>query len=771
MRTNFSRLLGLTVVIGVCTPAYAQPGSDTRASGLEEIIVTAQRREQSLQEVAISVTAFDSEAISALGFTTPEDIAWQTPGLYARATRGGNSNPVFALRGIGVNDQNSNNSPSISLYVDEVNQPFSPMLTFQLMDLERIEVLKGPQGTLYGKNTTGGALNFITRKPEWEPSGYVQANYDARYRATRVEGAFGGPLTDQLAGRISVMGLNQDRGWQTNKLLGNNVGEAEEWAVRGQLLWDSGGVFSALASANIGESKKDGYYNETISTLDRSAFSEPIVVGEFLGQGPFCPSVLMGFRDEDRCVNQMGYSDPHPNPRDVDGPFDLVNKTETFGLSLNLSWNFDLVTITSISSYSRIQQDLMDGYGTALIILESAFEDEIDVYSTELRANSNSDGPWTWVIGGFLAREELDHRFIQSLDDWFFPFDAVGAEFDQRGDTAAIFAHIEYDLTRSLSIGGGLRYTYEDKKQRNFRNYIFTNPPGERFPASPYVPVFSGGLANWPGAALAVDVDNQVTMKEWSGELSLNYAITDDAGTYIKVSRGVKSGGFMGAISFSEPQASSFNEESVTAIEIGVKSEILDRTLRLNVAAYYYDWEDLQARTLVNVNGLGLVILTNAGDAEIVGVEAEALWQPSRLPGLTVSAGLNYMDAEITSGEFDGDRLSSAPKWMFNGVGRYEISVEGANWRPYVQASTSYQHTNYLTLPNFHLHRNDAFWLTNARLGVIAMDDRLDVALWVTNLTDELYLSNTADTGLSSFPSVNQYAAPRRFGLDMRYRF
>lgn len=750
----------------------AQSESPSAKGTLEEVVVTAQRRDENIQEVAIAVTAFDGETIQALGFNTPEDIAWQTPGLYARSTRGSNSNPIFALRGIGVNDQNSNNSPSISIYVDEVNQPFSPMLTFHLMDLERVEVLKGPQGSLYGKNTTGGAVNFITRKPSLEGNdGYARVNYEMKYRAALLEGAFGGPISDTVAGRIAFFGVNQDEGWQENAFLSKNVGDVRNGAVRGQLLWEPSSQFSALLSLSFGTSKMDGYINETISTLDRSAFPEPIVVGQFLGTGPICPAILANRRDEQACVNQMGYSDPYANPRVVDSPNDQVNEIDSTGLSLKLDWELDAVTITSVTGYNKLDQDLMDGYGTALIILESAFEDRAKAYSTELRLSGNNTEKSAWVVGGFLAREELDHRFIQSLDDWFFPFDAVGAQFRQRSESAAIFGHIEHYASEALTLGAGLRYTDEEKKQKDFQNFSYTNPPGQRFPVSPYKPVFDGGLASWPGATLLVDVDNEVSLEEWSGELFAKYTWTDDVHTYAKVSRGVKSGGFMGAISFSPGQASSFEPEEVVAYEIGLKSELLGRTMRFNAAAYYYDWKDFQARTLVNVGGIGLVILTNAGDAEIKGVEAEMLWIPSFVPGLSLLAGVNYIDAEIVKGEFKGDTPSSTPEWMLNGLARYDFQTSGSAFEPYIQASTSYQSTNYLTLRNIELHKNDAFWLVDARIGVRLADGRFDLAFWAKNIFDETYLANTADTGLVSFPSVNMYAPPRRYGIEFAYYF
>ena len=230
-------------------PSFAQDAA------LQEVVVTAQRRAQSAQDVPISMTVLSSQAIREDHITTPADLASQTPGLIANGSIG-SSNPIFTIRGIGLNDVFSNNNPDTSLYVDGVLLPFSPMLSFDLFDLQRVEVLEGPQGTLYGRNTTGGAINFITNKPTADTEGYAQVDY-GNYQHTEFEGALGGRLTDTLLGRISFKTVQQNGGWQTNELTGKQIGARDDIAARGQLLWQPDENTSALLSFDWATNKDD----------------------------------------------------------------------------------------------------------------------------------------------------------------------------------------------------------------------------------------------------------------------------------------------------------------------------------------------------------------------------------------------------------------------------------------------------------------------------------------------------------------------------------
>src|SRR5688572_9606870 len=339
---------GLILVVLTSAPARVIAQQAT----LEEIVVTATRREERLQEVASSATVFSGEDLQALRVLEPRDLAEQTPGLLAKYGPNGLATVGFYMRGVGINDFTGTVDPSVGVYVDEVFKPTPDMLNFAVFDIERVEVLRGPQGTLYGRNSTGGAVNFILAKPTPEFEGFVRAGYGS-YENASVTGALSGPLSETLRGRLSASGqyAPDDSGYAHNRFTGNDLGKNESIALRGQLHWLPSERFNARLMYAYG---------------DRTA-EQPLLVHVGARDaanpgGAVCGPVIAGQRSEGECIDFLGYFDPDNDPYTGDANIDPLLEMETSELTATLEWNLGRATLTSITGYDdfskRQSQDI-----------------------------------------------------------------------------------------------------------------------------------------------------------------------------------------------------------------------------------------------------------------------------------------------------------------------------------------------------------------------------------------------------------------------------
>jgi iron complex outermembrane receptor protein len=724
----------------------AGPASAQTQDGLEEVVVTAQRRAENVQDLAISITAFTSDSLRELGYSDLKEIAGQTPGLNANGSIG-DSNPIFTIRGIGLNDTFSNNNPSTSVYVDEVLLPFSPMLSMQLFDLERVEVLKGPQGTLYGRNTTGGAINLISVKPAQETSAFVRLDY-GRYDRGEIEAAIGGPLTDTLSGRLAVIAVNQSDGWQTNAFTGQTIGDKEQYAARAQLAWEPSERTDVLLRLNWGSDESDNQLREHVGSYSAPFSFTP------------CAATLEGRRDEGNCVDFLGYFDPTPDRRTVEDSslYGHERDADTWSGGLTISYDFDAFTLTSVTGYSEFDRVLGDDSdGAALIELDSQFSDDIESFTQELRLSSSGDSPLTWVAGVYYSDDTIDGDILQALDQHIF-LTRVDTNWTQKTESYAAFGQFDWAITDHWSLIAGLRYTDEDKSIRY--DAFDLNP----FGTSQFLPTPVAGI------------HNEISNDNVSGKLGVDFHVNDDVMLYASASRGFKSGGFKAAIAFNPSELDPFEPEELDAYEIGVKSTLADGRLRLNAAAYYNDWRDFQAFITENRSGINVIVLSNAGDAEVKGFETEIAFAP--VAGLDVTLGANWMDTEITKfntvpGAVDatGNELANAPEWMVNATARYEFAVGGGNTRAYVLAAGRYQDSQFFTVTNNPQASQPSYSTIDARIGLRDADGRWEASLYGRNLSDELYITQAYDNYPGIFPSQYFLSEPRTYGLSVQFNY
>ncbi|EZP72772.1 TonB-dependent receptor precursor [Sphingomonas paucimobilis] len=749
MRTRIALYIASTSILAVtAVAAQAQTVSANAAQPDQgfgsDIVVTAQRRSESVQDVPISISAFTGKQLQELKVSQPADVAAISPGVFVNATRG-DQNPTFAIRGLSLNDSFSNNNPTVGIYFDDVNLPYTPMMAFQMFDIDRIEVLKGPQGTLYGRNTTGGAINFISKKPTQNFDAYATASY-GRFDRFELEGAAGGGVTDTLAVRFAAKTVQQGSGWQTNALTGDTVGEVSNVAIRGQALWTPTPELSVHLEGTYSYNSSDQQLREHVGYRAKG------------GTG-YCAAALAGIRDPLTCVDSRGYSDPTPERRTVENSaiYGYKNRSRAQGVSLNIGYDMGGVTLTSITGYNhfhRVSGD--DSDASALIQLDTQFTDRIKSFTQEVRLTSDNASPFSYVAGLYFSWDRIAGDALQALDDHFFHTRA-NTGFVQTTKAYAAFGQANYELTDALTLTAGLRFTRDDKGFTY--DSIDLNPYGDSTLPTPVAGIIDG-----------VKQDNL------SGKIGLDYKISPDVMIYASASRGFKSGGFKAAIAFNADELTPFEGETVYSYEIGAKTTLLDGALTFNLAGYYNDWRNFQAMVTEIRSGINVIVLSNAGDARVYGVEADAVFRPT--DRLTLRTALNWQDSKITdfnsapgADDFTGNKLANAPSFSGTGMARWETPLEGESWGVAILGDASYRSKTYYSLANRDVSAQDGYWLVNGRLSIHDKDDKWEAAIYGRNILNKLYVSSSYDNWGGIFPSQNFLGDPATYGVSLTFRY
>ncbi|MBS0373467.1 MAG: TonB-dependent receptor [Proteobacteria bacterium] len=709
-----------------CALAFlsASPGASRAQETLEEVVVTAQKRSQNLQDVPVAVDAFSGAALAESGAVQPLDLALVTPNLTTKNAVG-NTAPIFALRGLSLNDFATNGTQPVGVYLDEVYLVNNSQLAFQMMDLERVEVLKGPQGTLYGRNTTAGAVNFITNKPT--PAFDAGVSVTAgEWELFGTEAYVNGALGDHVSGRVAVAGERQMKGFFVNDTTGENWGQSRRANWRGQILWDLG-TTHVLLNLHGGIDKSDDWYYKYIA--DASGLPLGAQLAQVAASGN--PDIFHG----QHTISPQPYIDNLSN-----------------GLTATVDHDFGAQTLKSITSIESLEYARTEDYGSVPFPVGwNYYPGHLLQYSEEIRVTSNGDHNWNWILGLFAGHDRLKESDVYNeLDNPIYEGYIFNEKYTQNVTNFALFTHNEIRLADSLRLTVGLRYTDEQKR---------------------YV---GGTLVAQSDPTLAFDtcpctVDTTLHYHEPTGKLGLDWRI-GDALLYVSASRGYKSGGVTGFYVTDVGAKAPYNPEFINAYEAGFKSSWLDRKLRLNGALFYYDYKDLQAFGVIpNEQGFPEFRIFNVAKSRVQGGELEASWLP--VAGLKIDLGVGLLDTKVVEsavGGVDvGNRLGNAPNLEVDSSISYRWSLSSsltataavdANWR----GGTFYYVQN--TPDQFQA----AYVLVDPRLTLSGPGDVWKLSLWAKNATNKRYYREIFNDGGSviGFP-----AAPRQIGLTYSYRW
>lgn len=768
MNSHSPKGLALILLPAVAAPLTVQ--AQERETVLEEVTVTATRRTETLQTLAGSATVFSGADLRDLGVLEPRDLAEQTPGLLTKLGPNGLATVGFYLRGVGINDFTGTVDPSVGIYVDEVFKPTPDMLNFAVYDVERVEVLRGPQGTLYGRNSTGGAINFILAKPTEEFEGFLRAGYGS-YETASLSGAVSGPLGDTLRGRLSFSGqyAPDDSGYARNRFTGNRLGQNESIALRGQLHWLPAESFNLRLTYNYGDQRAE----------------QPLLVhvGALSADGTgICAPVIAGQRAEGVCVDPLGYFDPDDDPYTGDANVDPLLDIRSHELTATLEWALGRATLTAISGYDDFSKSQSQDIDASPNVLADNFTfNDVENFSQEIRLTSDDSFGIGWIVGANYANTKID---------WFQTIDLSGVAIptsngaEQQTDSWAVFGQLNVPLGERFELTGGLRFTNE---QRDWTGGTFIGtfsslaealasgaPALSRLPLPPGDPG-AGGPLDFPTSLEEENVDWQAVLK---------YTPSENAMYYLSASNAFRSGGFSSAVIFSQPALEPYDPENLTAYEAGFKLSFPAARMRFNASAFFYDFKDFQATFIRSTEETGPepnARLQNAGDVESMGLEAMLDWFPT--DRWAFNLGVSLLDTEIVRTDvvlipldgsaprtIKGNEIPNAPNYSITGRARYEAPV-ASGYRASFQVDFNAVDEHFLEPNNRAVLTEDGYFLLNGRVSLLPENGRWQLSAWVRNVTDEEYLSAAQDIILALGFAEIVVGQPRTWGIDFEYRF
>ena len=709
---------------------------------IEVIEVYAQKRKQKINDVAVAVSVIDGEAIDRQQLKDTTQLSALVPNLKVTNNAGEGTPPAFNIRGIGMIDYNTSTISPIAVYSDGIVSGSANNLSVNLFDLEHVEVLRGPQGTLFGRNTTGGAILLRSKQPEQEFGGYINASV-AEYDTLSLEGAVNIPVSDTTAMRFSMS--HQDYDFSTNNLM-------------------PGQPDGGLKQTNLRLIVKSEFDNLTITSKlhseDWSGKPKPIAslgIKRVDGSDELCSASQAGSSlCMDNFGNQVGGNDFWDVNADT---ADRKHDTDSWGASVKLEWqlNADML-LTSISGYRSLERFHSwdsDGPGN---LVEGSMGTDNTIFSQELSLAVDL-GDSHWVSGLFYVDEEIkqNNDFDLFRDFRVIPGFVGPAQYfynnKLKNDSVAVYSQIDHKLNDTFTFTAGIRYTDE------------TTDYDVKIDKESEIDGFESRFLTNLGS---VDGD------EFSGKLALNQKLNEHSSLYYSFSRGYKSGGYNAGYSTSQPQVdeSDYNAEKLNAYEIGAYLQFWQQNARLHLAAFYYDYQDQQV--FVNLTqGIAVNhVLKNAGDSTIYGLESELVLTPSHDWELRLNVG--YLP-EANMGEFnhngvlvEDNRLPFASKWNVSGAIVHEMAVMGRDLT--AQLSFDYQSDFYFDQEENPYTEQTDFILINGHVSY-ELNQALTVTLWGKNLTNtkhsELRFNSTAALG-----AVTELkAAARQVGVEASYKF
>ncbi|MDE0364857.1 MAG: TonB-dependent receptor [Gammaproteobacteria bacterium] len=725
----------------------------TAARGIvEEVVVTARRREESLQSAPLAVTAFTGEQIERLVIDDISEFSQFTPGLFAQNSPATNSGVALVIRSLSHQQNVITGDAAVGVYVDGVYVPRVQGSKFDLLDLERVEVLKGPQGTLFGRNTTGGAIQLISRAPSGNFGGNGRIALGTE-SFRDLSGAIEFPITDTLAGRLAASWTKRD-GYGRNTLLNFDVDDKDSRSWRAYFDWNPSERVNVAFVHDGGRREESGALNQPIGV-------DPTGLGNFFTGGALLAAEQRAQVDPRRVRSDL-------DPRNLSTAFGSsvkdLSEVNDLGFALNTKISFEHFDSRTILGYRTLEViDCEDLDGTEVEFLQGCLHlDQWNFSAEQQFLGTALDGRLDWIVGGYYFREKG-----KDASNFF----AVIATTHQIGhvenDAASVFGQASYQLpwVNGLSLTAGVRMNFDDRKLRAEHQL----PNGTC--------ILDKDILVDP-AICSATVSESFNEPTWT--FGLEYRISDDQLLYLAHRRGYRTGGFTlrGQNAF---QLQPVSEEIVSDVEIGLKSELFDRRLRANLAIFYADYEDIQ-RTIVVVSPAGDLqsLLRNAAKASIYGGEFELTAYP--IPELELRSGLGVSIARYdefiergTGLDLSDNRFRNSPDYQINASARYTLPTRHVDRRDIglfsFQVTYNWTSEFYMSDMNRpHLKQGaGSLWGLTADWEEM-FGSRMSTSFFVKNLAGREYLAAAVDLTNIGYSTI-QYAPPRTVGLSLRYDF
>lgn len=751
--------------------------ADTPAVG--EIVVTAQKRSERLGDVPMSIAAASSQQLQSRGITNTDDLSKLVPGFSFQKSNYGL--PVYYIRGVGFSDTTLGVSPAVTVYVDQNPLPFSPMARGAVLDLERVEVLKGPQGTLFGSNSTGGAVNYIAAKPTSDLEAGMTLTA-GRFDQVDAEMYLSGPLTSTLSARVALR--HEYRGdWQRNYIDGQTIGGND--FTNGRLIVDwepsSGARFELQANAwkDRSDTQQPQFMSYTVNT--------PVEAG---GRPPSFPTA--SFPSAPRDVRAAAW-DPGTDFRRDD-------KFYQFSLRGDIDLS-EAITLTSLTSYGHLDENLPQDFDATIYPADrTRIVGEVKSFSQELRLSGSAGNRTKWMIGANYQHDRVDELFkfgpISNSASNIGPF--IWNSFDilnyQNIKTKGVFGSLDFELTPQLTVQASARYTKQD---RAFRGCTQDNGNNEIAPAFSFLSSMLTGMPQQilPGQCITLSGTTWAPLPIVTGNLdednvswrgSLNWKPSGDTLFYANVTKGYKAGSFPTLPAALDNQYTPVKQESVLAYEAGTKLSALDRKVMVDAAAFYYDYRDKQLLGYRIVQPFGaLPSLVTIPKSRVQGAELNVTMLP--VQGLRITVGGTYLDTKVkddpinptgsfgTTGSFVGQSFPYTPRWQGSADAEYRFDLNDSTAMFLGASATARSRTKGALMNGTGavavLEQQlviAGYTLLDLRAGLESQDRTWRVEVWGRNVTDKFYALTATHTADYTYRFTG---SPATYGITLKYMF
>ena len=743
--------------------APAASAADDEQPGAGEIIVTAERRSQSVNKLGLSITAISGDDLLDRGISSAADLAKAVPGFVYTPTP--YNTPVYTLRGVGYFDNSLAASPAVSVYVDEVPLTFPAMTQAAALDLERVEVLKGPQGTLYGQNSTGGAINFIAAKPPDTLEAGATVSI-ARFGQLDASGYVSGPLSDTLRARLAVKSV-QGGAWQESATRpGGTLGDSRQTMGRLLLDWTPSERLQIAVNLNAWHDGSDTLAGQVTAVIP----TNPARVSPLLQvQNPL----------------DARHADWTPsNPMRANDTYYEASVRADYDLS-------DTVKLTSISAYQHFKQDKhSDLDGSPARAGEFHQTGSIDSFSQELRAAGDMTG-MRWIVGGNYAHAKIHDDLFDDLSQLSIteplpgivpPFDFSAAATKQILNSYALFGNVEVDVAPRLTVIGGLRQTWANRDFNGCTVIVDPNAAAlvntlQFFFKGSVIPVGLGDCGSLDANNDPNPLIDSLKEKNLSYRAAVNYKFDGGTLLYASVNRGYKSGGYPVLLTLSTDSFASIPQERLVAYEAGLKVPLFDRKLQFNAAAFWYDYKNkqLHGRTVDPFFGL-IEKLVSVPKSRVAGAEVSIEARP--VTGLDISLAATWVDTKVLEytgfnaagalADYRGSAFPNTSKYQVVGDAQYSFPIDASGLSAFIGGGVNYASAQSATFGSEPVFRIRPYTLIDLRAGLEGKDGAWRASIWGRNITNEYYWNGIFQASDNVY---RQPARPATFGATFSVRF